>query len=400
MCNNCIKSKRACEGYNQRVVFKDPLGAYPYVGSLAPYGYNNGLPNHFALPPQQTRISGQGPLPTIAPKPPSFGYQQPPQSLQYDFPFQPIFTGPGNSATGFDIDNGAHFQFSPYVQQPNPLAPLAPQVPHAPLPVGPQLMPFQDRSDMAPYNAANLPQNASVNMGQYMNPALGGIQKEQPAHLDAEAAVKFPIYLEESSDEEASMPDSDDGELPSKTLMAPVVRNIRNPASRHAGVRKFVSFNRNDVVGEYMDSPYATDLKDGAKRRLFEHFIRITGPSISLYERHSCDSPERISNGTVPGGNSNIWSCERILEDTCFALMKFRYVSDHRPPPSCPAPRNVGNGKPSNFQGPENSLNCGSQTLPSSLEASRTKCQDSFQATSNGHFGSDAVAGVLRSVRF
>lgn len=27
-CQNCIKSKRQCEGYNQRVVFKDPLNAY------------------------------------------------------------------------------------------------------------------------------------------------------------------------------------------------------------------------------------------------------------------------------------------------------------------------------------------------------------------------------------
>src|SRR3954464_8691499 len=28
-CANCIKSKRQCEGYNQRVVFKPPIGDWP-----------------------------------------------------------------------------------------------------------------------------------------------------------------------------------------------------------------------------------------------------------------------------------------------------------------------------------------------------------------------------------
>jgi hypothetical protein len=39
-CNNCIKSKRHCEGYNQRVVFKPPIGGWPGVhhgASTLPY---------------------------------------------------------------------------------------------------------------------------------------------------------------------------------------------------------------------------------------------------------------------------------------------------------------------------------------------------------------------------
>lgn len=43
-CNNCIKSKRHCEGYNQRVVFKPPIGDWPGVhhGSST-LQYHNGL---------------------------------------------------------------------------------------------------------------------------------------------------------------------------------------------------------------------------------------------------------------------------------------------------------------------------------------------------------------------
>lgn len=43
-CNNCIKSKRHCEGYNQRVVFKTPIGDWPgahHGSSTLPY--HNGL---------------------------------------------------------------------------------------------------------------------------------------------------------------------------------------------------------------------------------------------------------------------------------------------------------------------------------------------------------------------
>lgn len=34
-CGNCIKSKRQCEGYNQRVIFKDPLSTYRFPASAA-----------------------------------------------------------------------------------------------------------------------------------------------------------------------------------------------------------------------------------------------------------------------------------------------------------------------------------------------------------------------------
>jgi hypothetical protein len=65
-CQNCTKSKRQCEGYNQRVVFKDPLNAYRPSLSASFSGHSSGpsVPRHGA--PQQ-RSAIQNPLP-IAPK--------------------------------------------------------------------------------------------------------------------------------------------------------------------------------------------------------------------------------------------------------------------------------------------------------------------------------------------
>lgn len=114
----------------------------------------------------------------------------------------------------------------------------------------------------------------------------------------------------ESSDEEASIADSDDGEQTSKALMAPAVMGIHVHDARDVSLRSFSTFARNDALGEYMSSPHATELRDDAKRKLFEHFMRVTGPTMSLYERHPFDPAEREMADPRSDGRSNIWSCE------------------------------------------------------------------------------------------
>lgn len=74
-CGNCVKSKRNCEGYTPRVIFKDPLGAYRPSGSAAHESGSHFQPiaTHNSLDPQhrqlQPRNVGQMPLPVIAPQP-------------------------------------------------------------------------------------------------------------------------------------------------------------------------------------------------------------------------------------------------------------------------------------------------------------------------------------------
>ena len=79
ICGNCVKSKRNCEGYNQRVVFKDPMNAFRPTGSAAHHAAGNGASfDHVAMQggpvsqygrTQSASNSSQAPLPTIAPKP-------------------------------------------------------------------------------------------------------------------------------------------------------------------------------------------------------------------------------------------------------------------------------------------------------------------------------------------
>lgn len=54
-CANCIKSKRQCEGYNQRVIFKAPMGEWPnHPGVVSTMQYHNSL-----LPGARPYRSGQ-----------------------------------------------------------------------------------------------------------------------------------------------------------------------------------------------------------------------------------------------------------------------------------------------------------------------------------------------------
>lgn len=314
-CNNCIKSKRACEGYNQRVIFKDPIGAHPFSGPFGPYGYIHGAEHPLSqLAAQQARSSARGPLPTIAPRPPAFDYHhQPPHGFPNHAPYTPGIPGqpPHVLPPGFDPTT------SPY---PPPGA----YTPQGPL--TPSNLATGYGQTGPPFHAHNLPPEG---LSQYYTPegiptsgqyATLPPPNNQPVPNDGPASAMVPHDhpqddLYDSIDEDASMSESDDGEQASKSLMVPVVKAIHAWDSRDASLRSFSTFARNDALGEYMSSPNISELKDHAKRKLFEQFMRVTGPTMSLYERHPFDPAERRVADSNSGADekSNIWSCETTL---------------------------------------------------------------------------------------
>jgi hypothetical protein len=79
-CANCIKSKRQCEGYNQRVIFKTPIENWPnHPGHVSTIQYHTsmlpGTRNQPYRPQHSTAQSQEGMLSSIQPRPHS----------QYDF---------------------------------------------------------------------------------------------------------------------------------------------------------------------------------------------------------------------------------------------------------------------------------------------------------------------------
>jgi hypothetical protein len=72
-CGNCIKSKRQCEGYNQRVVFKTPIENWPnHPGHVSTIQYHTsmlpGTRNQPYQPPQPNTQAHDSPLTSVQPQ--------------------------------------------------------------------------------------------------------------------------------------------------------------------------------------------------------------------------------------------------------------------------------------------------------------------------------------------
>lgn len=72
-CGNCIKSKRQCEGYNQRVVFKTPIENWPnHPGHVSTIQYHTsmlpGTRNQPYRPPQPHTQAHDSPLTSVQPR--------------------------------------------------------------------------------------------------------------------------------------------------------------------------------------------------------------------------------------------------------------------------------------------------------------------------------------------
>ncbi|KAF2469656.1 uncharacterized protein BDR25DRAFT_46870 [Lindgomyces ingoldianus] len=110
-CANCIKSKRQCEGYNQRVIFKPPIGDWPnHPGAVSTLQYHSSMlpgARRYA-PPQPTTQSQDGPLASIQPRP-------------MHFDFSNVETGPIPGLDGQHVLVGSQ---SPYGHDPNYQQPL------------------------------------------------------------------------------------------------------------------------------------------------------------------------------------------------------------------------------------------------------------------------------------
>lgn len=97
-CANCIKSKRQCEGYNQRVVFKPPIGDWPnHPGVVTNLQYHNSmLPGSRAptyRPSASSAQASESPLTSIQPRPHNhYDYQSETSPTLEQLNTQPTYT--------------------------------------------------------------------------------------------------------------------------------------------------------------------------------------------------------------------------------------------------------------------------------------------------------------------
>jgi hypothetical protein len=115
-CANCIKSKRQCEGYNQRVIFKPPIGDWPnHPGVVSTIQY------HTSMLPGTRNQSYRGPEPVTAVQESMLGSIQPRPHGSFDFSHIDPSSGPGPSEPqqGYAGRNPSYTHEQAY-QQPLP----------------------------------------------------------------------------------------------------------------------------------------------------------------------------------------------------------------------------------------------------------------------------------------
>ncbi|KAI1075044.1 hypothetical protein F5B20DRAFT_398442 [Whalleya microplaca] len=307
-CNNCLKSKRQCEGYNQRVIFKDPLGAF----AGAPYG-----PIHYPAPSPQALVreqqlsaaqqkSSSHALQIIAPKPPVGYHQISGTQFSHVFPDQ---AGPASSSASFD----------PNIYGPQSAPPRYTFFPPTTIDAFSQHQWRQetpvDISQFPPVSPGELVQNNSaIGPRRPSEPQLG----KGKAYAEPGLPVQAPSSnLEEWEypipEEDESMVESDDDFMSAEQTAFDLNELVsvapQRPGQAYGPFGTHTrTFSAADNLTTYEPSPVNSPLNDKQVASVFWHFVNVTGPSMSLYERHPFDPSPIFQGLSIPRARQHIWT--------------------------------------------------------------------------------------------
>lgn len=76
--------------------------------------------------------------------------------------------------------------------------------------------------------------------------------------------------------------------------------------------RTFSTVGAETVLATYDPSPANSPLTDKHIAAVFWHFMNVTGPSMSLYERHPLD-PSNVFQGQTPKTKQHGWTCKHEI---------------------------------------------------------------------------------------
>ena len=80
------------------------------------------------------------------------------------------------------------------------------------------------------------------------------------------------------------------------------------------GFRSITSFiDRPNMLATYTPSPQSSPLSDSMTARLFCHFIHVTGPTMSMFERHPANPSLIFQGQPVLKSQQHIWTCKSSL---------------------------------------------------------------------------------------
>jgi len=312
--------------------------------------------NNAPLPPSQVKIAAsQGPLAMIAPKPPSVDF-----TGTVPLQFGHAYHGPP-SAPGPPMPS-AH-SLSPAMYSPQQQLPTPPiMVPEPSPPVllqqsgpgdfrdispSPQAFelnqPLEQVAEPKPEPEATSPRHPRYRAryrGSISEDEHSGFAQAEERRLSSNKAVEEEYW---QSDDEASMVDSDDEPLPdthlahleSNDLGIQVAKRLESSLDTHGiRLRSFSMPGVGNILETYIPSSTSSPLNDPHTAAIFWYFVNMTGPSMSLYERHPFDPSPMFQGGPVPKARRHIWTCKQrsrchAVFSAALTFLVFRYISNH-----------------------------------------------------------------------
>ncbi|KAL6710947.1 hypothetical protein ACN47E_006822 [Coniothyrium glycines] len=235
---------------------------------------------------------------------PQYNEQRPGIQRYNSLPQIPIHSLPVTSAETarvgpYDLPPSlSHSGFSPasYLPVQIPMHDMTPDVKYMPQPV--------------------LDRTITVPQGQRPEPRLplhdsSGDDIASPTQMLYDAAVENEDddYWDVQSDED--MPDADIDQDDQAALLASAdfsnIRRIHNEHFSELGIRRYDAFLYDGLLTHYKPEHAASPLRNPKTARVFAHYIHVTGPALSIYERIPRNSTSIFEDGT-PISQQGLWT--------------------------------------------------------------------------------------------
>ncbi|RMZ73313.1 C6 finger domain [Pyrenophora seminiperda CCB06] len=145
----------------------------------------------------------------------------------------------------------------------------------------------------------------------YLNlSGFGGEDHVSPTQVLDEAAVEYEDndYWDVQSDED--MFDAEPGEDEHAMLASKEFNNIRRihlENFNELGIRRYDAFLYDGLLTHYKPEYAANPLRNPKTARVFAHYIHVTGPTISIFDRNS-RNPTLIFEDETPPAQQGLWT--------------------------------------------------------------------------------------------
>ncbi|KAF1811921.1 hypothetical protein P152DRAFT_381794, partial [Eremomyces bilateralis CBS 781.70] len=293
VCGNCIKSKRHCEGYNQRVIFKPPIDNWPSNTGIHTLQYHTDQTSSY--PSTHPQSSAQPSLPTASGhglEHDSFNAIHAWQSSQQtrlippshsDDISPPINDGsfqnlpPAPQTTG---DSGPSVDGSIQTSATTPMTSESQKSYNIPFSSG--------ATDVHPASAVWFPRTTAQDILE-----AGAVESHDDDFFDVEPEDDQAFALELASNQNHDF----------NSLIA-----LHKQSISDFSTRGYDAFLTPDLLDIYHPEYAANPLKNEATRRIFAHFIHATGPSLSIYERNPGNASGLFSEVHIPRSQQNLWT--------------------------------------------------------------------------------------------